>query len=122
MSKKEVTINGVQYPVVFTLDTLFGVEDILGGSFFEANFGTLKNRMALVLAAIYSADDKADITVDALKAMEPLKMIQDVTAAFVAVSELMNEFFRIPETEKQNEPEEPQPSFEESQGEEKPKN
>ena len=122
MKQKEVTINGVQYPVVFTLDTLFGVEDILGGSFFEANFGTLKNRIALVLAAIYSADDKADITVDALKAMEPLKMIQDVTAAFVTVSELMNEFFRIPEAEKQNEPEEPQPSFEESQGEEKPKN
>ena len=122
MKQKEVTINGVQYPVVFTLDTLFGVEDIIGGSFFEANFGTLKNRMALVLAAIYSADDKADITVDALKAMEPMKMIQEVTAAFVAVSELMNEFFRIPEAEKQNEPEEPQPSFEESQGEEKPKN
>lgn len=122
MKQKEVTINGVQYPVVFTLDTLFGVEEIIGGSFFEANFGTLKNRMALVLAAIYSADDKADITVDALKAMEPLKMIQEVTAAFVAVSELMNEFFRIPEAEKQNEPEEPQPSFEESQGEEKPKN
>ena len=122
MKQKEVTINGVQYPVVFTLDTLFGVEDIIGGSFFEANFGTLKNRMALVLAAIYSADDKADITVDQLKAMEPMKMIQEVTAAFVAVSELMNEFFRIPEAEKQNEPEEPQPSFEESQGEEKPKN
>ena len=119
MKQKEVTINGVQYPVVFTLDTLFGVEDILGGSFFEANFGTLKNRMALVLAAIYSADDKADITVDQLKAMEPLKMIQDVTAAFVAVSELMNEFFRIPETEKQNEPE---PEKSEGDDEEKPKN
>ena len=122
MKQKEVTINGAQYPVVFTLDTLFGVEEIINGSFFEANFGTLKNRMALVLAAIYSADDKADITVDALKAMEPMKMIQEVTAAFVAVSELMNEFFRIPEAEKQNEPEEPQPSFEESQGEEKAKN
>ena len=122
MKQKEVTINGAQYPVVFTLDTLFGVEDIIGGSFFEANFGTLKNRMALVLAAIYSADDKADITVDQLKAMEPMQMIQEVTAAFVAVSELMTEFFRIPEAEKQNEPEEPQPSFEESQGEEKPKN
>ena len=122
MKQKEVTINGAQYPVVFTLDTLFGVEDIIGGSFFEANFGTLKNRMALVLAAIYSADDKADITVDQLKAMEPMQMITDITAAFVAVSELMNEFFRIPEAEKQNEPEEPQPSFEESQGEEKAKN
>ena len=122
MKQKEVTINGAQYPVVFTLDTLFGVEEIINGSFFEANFGTLKNRMALVLAAIYSADDKADITVEALKAMDPMQMIQEVTAAFVAVSELMNEFFRSPEAEKQNEPEEPQPSFEESQGEEKPKN
>ena len=122
MKQKEVTINGAQYPVVFTLDTLFGVEDITNGSFFDVNFGTLKNRMALVLAAIYSADDKADISVDALKAMEPMQMIRDITAAFVAVSELMTEFFRIPEAEKQNEPEEPQPSFEESQGEEKPKN
>ena len=122
MNKKEVTINGAQYPVVFTLDTLFGVEDIIGGSFFEANFGTLKNRMALVLAAIYSADEKADISVESLKAMEPMQMITDITAAFVAVSELTTEFFRIPEAEKQNEPEEPQPSFEESQGEEKPKN
>lgn len=120
MNKKEVTINGVQYPVVFTLDTLFGVEDIIGGSFFDANFGTLKNRMALVLAAIYSADDKADITVDALKAMEPLKMIQDVTAAFVTVSDLMTEFFRIPEVEKANEPE---PAKEaDGDDEEKPKN
>ena len=81
MKQKEVTINGVQYPVVFTLDTLFGVEDIIGGSFFEANFGTLKNRMALVLAAIYSADDKADITVDQLKEMNPMQMIQDMHKA-----------------------------------------
>ena len=122
MKQKEVTINGVQYPVVFTLDTLFGVEEIIGGSFFEANFGTLKNRMALVLAAIYSADDKADISVEALKAMEPMQMIRDITAAFVTVSEAMNEFFKIPAVEQQNEPEEPQPSFEESQGEEKAKN
>ena len=119
MKQKEVTINGAQYPVVFTLDTLFGVEDILGGSFFEANFGTLKNRMALVLAAIYSADDKADITVDQLKAMEPMQMIADITAAFVAVSELMTEFFRIPEAEKQNEPE---PEKSEGDDEDKGKN
>ena len=119
MKQKEVTINGAQYPVVFTLDTLFGVEDIIGGSFFEANFGTLKNRMALVLAAIYSADDKADITVDQLKAMEPMLMITDITAAFVTVSELMTEFFRIPEAEKQNEPEPDKP---EGDDEEKPKN
>ena len=109
MNKKEVTINGAQYPVVFTLDTLFGVEDIIGGSFFEANFGTLKNRMALVLAAIYSADEKADISVESLKAMEPMQMITDITAAFVAVSELTTEFFRIPEAEKQNEPEPEKP-------------
>ena len=117
MKQKEVTINGVKYPVVFTLDTLFGVEDITGGSFFDVNFGTLKNRMAVVLAAIYSADDKADITVDALKAMEPMQMIRDITAAFVTVSMLMNEFFKIPEVEQQNEPEP-----EKTEGDEKPKN
>lgn len=118
MKQKEVTINGVQYPVVFTLDTLFGVEDITNGSFFDLNFGTLKNRMAVVLAAIYSADDKADITVDQLKEMNPMQMIQDITGAFVTVSELMNEFFRIPEAEKQNEPE----PTKEAEGDEKPKN
>ena len=104
MKQKEVTINGVKYPVVFTLDTLFGVEDITGGSFFDVNFCTLKNRMTVVLAAIYSADDKADITVEALKAMEPMQMIRDITEAFVTVSLLMNEFFKIPEVEQQNEP------------------
>lgn len=118
MKQKEVTINGVHYPVVFTLDTLFGVEDIIGGSFFDANFGTLKNRMALVLAAIYSADDKADITVDQLKEMNPMQMIQDITGAFVTVSDLMTEFFRIPATEQQNEPE----PAKETEGDEKPKN
>ena len=119
MNKKEVIINGVHYPVVFTLDTLFGVEDIIGGSFFEANFGTMKNRMALVLAAIYSADDKANITVDQLKEMNPMHMIQDITGAFVTVSDLMTEFFRIPATEQQNEPE---PAKEADGDEEKPKN
>lgn len=115
MKQKEVTINGHKYPVAFTLDTLFGVEDIINGSFFDANFGTLKNRMALVLAAIYTADENADITVDTLKAMEPFKMIQDVTTAFVTISELMSEFFKVPATE-------PADNTTETADEEKPKN
>lgn len=115
MKQKEVTINGHKYPVAFTLDTLFGVEDIINGSFFDANFGTLKNRMALVLAAIYTADENANITVDTLKTMEPVKMIQDVTSAFVVISELMSDFFKVPTTE-------PAENLTETTDDEKPKN
>ena len=94
--KKEITIGGVQYPVEFTFQALLNFEEIAEKSFFETDFKKLKDRIALIAAAVYAADEKTKLTVDTIMAGKDLKAIQDITAAFVVVTELMNKYFELP--------------------------
>ena len=120
MTQKEITINGKQYPVVFDLQTMMNFEEITNGtSFFGAPLDTLKNRVAIIAAAAaFSADDKTDLTVEAILGDKDYKAMQQIIAAYNIVMTLAGEFFPIPEIEKKNNTEPPA----EEQADDKPKN
>ena len=103
MQKKNITINGKEYPIVFTMDTLMNFETIVGKSFFETDFKTLKDRMALVCAAVITANENTDLTIDALKGNNDLKAVQQIIAAYNIVAALMGEFFEVPDVVKAEE-------------------
>ena len=107
MTQKEITINGQQYPVVFTMDTLMNFERIVSKSFFETDFKTLTDRMALIIAAVITANEKTTLTVEAMKGDNDLKAVQQIIAAYNVVMTLAGEFFNIPQIEKNNNPESP---------------
>ena len=120
MKQKEITIQGKQYPVVFDLQTMMNFEEITNGqSFFGANLETLKSRVAIIAAAAISADEKTDLTVEAILGDKDYKAMQQIIAAYNIVMTLASVFFPIPEIEKKNIPEQP---AEETEGDEKPKN
>ena len=103
MQKKNITINGKEYPIVFTMDTLMNFEAIVGKSFFETDFKTLKDRMALVCAAVITANENTDLTIDALKGNNDLKAIQQIIEAYNIVTVVMGEFFHVPDVVKAEE-------------------
>lgn len=103
MQKKNITINGKEYPIVFTMDTLMNFETIVGKSFFETDFKTLKDRMALVCAAVITANENTDLTIDALKGNNDLKAIQQIIEAYNIVTVVMGEFFEVPDVVKSEE-------------------
>ena len=100
MNNKEITINGKQYPVTFDMQTMMNFEEITNRSFFESKFATLTERVALIAAAVFSADPKSDLTIEAIFGKKDLDAVQQIVAAFTVVSELMVGFFNIPEVEK----------------------
>ena len=104
MTQKEITINGKTFPVVFTVKTIMGFEDITGKSFFGEKFRTIGNKTALVFAAIIAADEKADLTMDDLMNADQVETLNDIGNAFTTVNELADEFFHIPAVEPQPEP------------------
>jgi hypothetical protein len=120
--KKEVTIGGVQYPVEFTFQALLNFEEIAEKSFFETDFKKLKDRIALIAAAVYAADEKTKLTVDTIMAGKDLKAIQGITAAFVIVMDLCNEYFEIPKVVQDAEEREAADAGENENGDDKPKN
>jgi len=117
MKTKEITINGVNYPIVCTMDTLMNFESIVNKSFFETDFKTLKDRMALIIAAVITADEHTDLTAEAMKGGNDLNAVKQIIAAYNIVAALMGEFFELPEVVKQAEESE-QPD----DPDEKPKN
>ena len=120
MTTKEITIQGKQYPVEFTMQTMMNFEKITSGkSFFKANFEILEDRIAIIAAAVFTADENTDITVDAILGKKDWQAVQQIIEAFNVVAEVMEPFFKIPEIEKQNNPE---PPAEEQADEDKPKN
>lgn len=119
MEQKEITINGRKYPVVFTMDTLMNFEEIVSKSFFESDFKTLKDRMALVIAAVITADSKTSLTIDECRGNGDLAAVQQIIQAYTVVMELSAAFFKVPEVVAKAEAEEQQPAEE---GDEKAKN
>ncbi len=120
--KKEITIGGVQYPVEFTFQTLLNFEQITKKSFFETDFKMITDRIALIAAAVYAADEKSKLTVDTIMAGKDLKAIQDITAAFAIVTDLCNEYFEIPKVVQDAEDREAADAGEDENGDDKPKN
>ena len=110
MNQKTITIQGKQYPVNFTMQTLLNFEEIANISFFDAKFKKTTERMAVVIAACLAADENANITIDTLLGGNDYDALKEVIAAFNIVMELSAVFFNIPEIEKQ--PERPEENTE----------
>jgi len=108
MNKKEISVNGIQYPVIFTLSTLSNFEEITGKPFFSSNLDMVKNRIAIILAAAIAADENTTLTVDALRGKEDLEAYKQIAEAYAVVMQLASEFFHVPEVAKGNEA--PQPT------------
>ena len=112
MKQKEITINGKQYPVVFTMDTLMYFEDILNKSYFDSDLRTIKDRMGIIYAAALSADEDTKLTVEEMKGQGDLDAVNQIIVAYNTVMELASEFFKIPKVAADAEAEE-QPEAEE---------
>jgi hypothetical protein len=101
--KQEITIAGVQYPVTFEFQTLLNFESITNSSFFDTNFTKTVDRMALIMAAVLTADEDTKLTVDLLKGKGDWDAVKDIIAAYSVVMDLASAFFKVPEVVKQAE-------------------
>ena len=114
MTKKEITINGNTYPIAFTMDTMINFEEIADKSFFDTDLKRLKDRMAIIMAAAITADEKTKLTVEELRGSGDLEAVQQIIAAFNIVMEASTEFFKVPavvadEEKAENQPDEKAP-------------
>lgn len=118
MKQNFIKINGVEYPVVFNLLTMSNFEEITNKGFFEANLNKINERMAIVMAAALSADKDTSLTIDIMRGKETLEDYKKIVEAYSVVMLLADDFFNIPEVEKENEE-----KTDEDEGEDdKPKN
>ena len=104
--KQEITIAGVQYPVTFEFQTLLNFESITNSSFFETTFNKTVDRMALIMAAVLTADEDTKLTIDLLKGKGDWDAVKDIIAAYSVVMDLASAFFHVPEVVKQAEEQE----------------
>lgn len=119
MKQNIVTFNGVNYPVVFDLLTLSNFEEITDKGFFEANLNKINNRMAIVMAAVLSADKDTKLTIEEMRGKESFEDYKQIIEAYNVVMTLANDFFKIPEVEKSKDP---KPEEQEQEQEENAKN
>lgn len=108
MKQTFITINGVDYPVIFNMLTMSNFEEITEKAFFEANISKVNNNMAIIMAAALAADKKTKLTIEELRGQDSFEDYQQIIAAYKVVMELANDFFKIPkvEEEKNKKPEE----------------
>ncbi len=100
MKQETINVNGKQYPVIFTLATLSNFEDKTGKPFFSENLDTIKNRIAIIIAAAVAADDSTALTVEDLRGKEDWDAYRQIADAYAVVMRLAAEFFHIPEAGK----------------------
>ena len=93
MQKKEITLNGKPVAVCFTIATLLTYEDLTDRNFFGQQFDKLKERIALIYAAIYTADRNTTVTVDDILNTDNWQEISD---AFTTVMQMAGDFFKLP--------------------------
>ena len=113
MTSQKITINGKEYPVVFTLLTMSNFEEITDKGLFEANLNKINNRMAFVMAAVLLADKDTKLTIEEMRGKESFDDYKQIVEAYNVVMTLANDFFHIPEVEKNDE----KPAEEKTDGE-----
>lgn len=118
MIKDTITINNQEVPVMFNLGTILNYEDVTGKSFFGEKFENTKMRIALIFAAIYSADKDSNIKMDDILAIEDW---QELQAAFAKVLNLAVTFLHIPDVVVEAEKKDAENLVEQKEGDE-PKN
>ena len=108
MTQKEITIQGKTYPIDFTMQAIMTFEEIADKSFFDCNFSKTSDRMALIYAAVATADEKHDLTIEKMAGDMGLQAVREIIAAFGIVMNLANEFFELPKvTKEEDKTEEP---------------
>ena len=100
MTRKNITINNQQVQVVVDFQTLLNFENLTEKSFFETDFKRLYDRISLIYAAVISANEKTQLTVDDIMGQKDLQAIHAITANFNVVMELVSEFFELPKVVK----------------------
>jgi len=103
---EQIVIKGKQYPVVFTMLTMINYEDIAGKQFFGESFNSIKQQLALVVAAAKAADNEAKITVEQLADTADQEQMKEVFTAVGVVMRLYAEFFAKPAVEPEDKAEE----------------
>ena len=93
MQKKEITLNGKPVAVSFTIATLLTYEELTDSNFFGEQFEKLKERIALIYAAIYTADRETTVTVDDILNTDNW---QEIAEAFTTVMQMAGDFFKLP--------------------------
>lgn len=93
MNKKEITLNGKPVAVAFTLATLLTYEEITDSNFFGEQFEKLKERIALIFAAIHTANHETTITIDDLLNSTNW---QEIAESFTTVMQMAGDFFKLP--------------------------
>jgi hypothetical protein len=106
MKKTEITIAGQQYPVQFDFQTLLNFENITKKSFFGATFEMTTERMALIMAAVLSADENTSLTIEGMVGQKDWEAVKEIITAYGIIMNLANDFFHIPEVVKQSEEDE----------------
>jgi len=91
--KTTITVGGREVPVTFTLGTLLSYEEIAGKPFIGETFDRFRERVALVLAAIVSADPETEVTFENIIATDNFA---DISAGFETVSRMATAFFEMP--------------------------
>lgn len=99
MTSKQITINGKEYPVVFTLLTMSNFEEITEKGFFEANMSKTNVRLAVVVAAALAADSNTKLTIEEMRGGETFEDYKQINEAFTVVMNLAQDFFKIPKVE-----------------------
>jgi hypothetical protein len=99
MTSQQITINGKEYPVVFTLLTMSNFEEITEKGFFEANMSKTNVRLAIVVAAALAADSNTKLTIEEMRGGETFDDYKQINEAFTVVMNLAQDFFKIPTVE-----------------------
>ena len=104
MKLNYIDINGVAYPVVFTMLTMTNFEEIINKGFFDANWKKTSERMALIIAAALAADEDTKLNIETLRGKDSFDDYKQIVTAFNVVMTMANEFFKIPAVEKDKDP------------------
>ena len=104
MTTSEITINGKQYPVVFSMKTIINFEEIANKSFFGVTFDKTTDRIALIVAAILAADENSPIKIEDVMGNQDVAAIKQISEAFLIILNMSTEFFGIPTVIEQPEP------------------
>lgn len=116
MTESKITLHGQDYPVAFNLQTIINFEDIAGHSIFGDDLTTIKSRIAMIMAAVLSADEKTALTINDILGNKDWQATTEIIAAYAIVDSMSSDFFKIPEIEKNAD------EAEAPEGEDQPKN
>lgn len=95
MTTKEITIQGKTYPVIFTMKTIINFEAITDKTFFGDKLDKLTDRIALIIAAVLAANNKAKLEFEDLTDLD-WDGIQELHRAFAVIMDMSYDFFKIP--------------------------